>query len=87
MVPLIHIRTLADAGVARFARRSAGCRGGPRGLRRGGGRIDTHLTDEMDGWRTSRKQVAEPVAGDSLVLPAEVVGYLDRLRGSGRPSG
>ena len=43
-------------------------------------RIDDHLRDEIDRLETSRKQVAQLAAGDSLALPPEVVAYLDRLR-------
>jgi hypothetical protein len=40
-------------------------------------------TRDPDRWiqaETSRKQIAQLAAGDSLVLPPEVVSYLDRLR-------
>lgn len=43
-------------------------------------RIDSHLRDEIERLETSRKQIAQLAAGDSLALPPEVVSYLDRLR-------
>ncbi|KUL35746.1 MerR family transcriptional regulator [Actinoplanes awajinensis] len=79
VVALIRIRTLADAGVplsrigpmldadpATFAATVAG--------------IDRHLRDEIARLERSRHRVALLVAGDSLALPPEVVGYLGRLR-------
>lgn len=79
VVSLIKIRTLASAGVplaqagrlleadaAEFAQAVEG--------------IDRQLRDEIDRLEASRRQVAQLAAGDSLVLPPEVVRYLDRLR-------
>jgi hypothetical protein len=43
-------------------------------------RIDSHLRDEIERLETSRKQIAQLATGDSLVLPPEVISYLDRLR-------
>jgi hypothetical protein len=43
-------------------------------------RIDTQLRDEIERLETSRKQIAQLAAGDSLTLPPEVTSYLDRLR-------
>ena len=43
-------------------------------------RIDSHLRDEIERLETSRKQIAQLAAGDSLALPPEVISYLDRLR-------
>ena len=45
--------------------------------------IDSHLRGEIERLDTSRKQVAQLAAGDSMVLPAEVIPYLDRLREMG----
>ncbi len=42
--------------------------------------IDGHLRDEIERLETSRKQIAQLAAGDSLALPPEVTSYLDRLR-------
>ena len=43
-------------------------------------RIDGRLRDEIERLETSRKQIAQLAAGDSLVVPPEVACYLDRLR-------
>ena len=79
VVSLIRIRTLANAGVplwqigqmleadaSTFAETVQ--------------RIDSHLRDEIERLETSRKQIAQLAAGDSLALPPEVTSYLDRLR-------
>ena len=79
VVSLIRIRTLANAGVplsqigqmleadaSTFAEAVEG--------------IDSHLRDEIERLETSRKQIAQLTAGDSLALPPEVISYLDRLR-------
>jgi len=65
-VPLAQIGELLQADVAAFAEAVQ--------------RIDDHLRDEIDRLEASRKQIAQLGAGDSLVLPPEVVAYLDRLR-------
>ncbi len=78
-VLLIKIRTLAEAGVPlgriawmldadepAFAEAIEG--------------IDAHLRAEIDRLEGSRKQVAQLSAGNSLVLPPQVVAYIDRLR-------
>ena len=82
VVSLIKIRTLADAGVplaqigrmlgadaASFAATVA--------------KIDNQLREEIERLETSRKQIAQLVAGDSLALPPEVSCYLERLRAIG----
>jgi DNA-binding transcriptional MerR regulator len=79
VVSLIKIRTLANAGVplsqigqmleadaSTFAEAVEG--------------IDSHLHDKIQRLETSRKQIAQLTAGDSLALPPEVTAYLDRLR-------
>jgi DNA-binding transcriptional MerR regulator len=65
-VPLSHIGEMLEADAATFAKAVE--------------RIDSHLSDEIERLETSRKQVAQLAAGDSLALPPEVVAYLDRLR-------
>jgi DNA-binding transcriptional MerR regulator len=65
-VPLSQIAQLLEADAAAFAEAIQ--------------RIDSHLRDEIDRLETSRKQIAQLAAGDSLVLPPEVIFYLDRLR-------
>jgi hypothetical protein len=65
-VPLSQIGPLLQADVAEFTQAVAG--------------IDRQLRAEIDRLEASRRQVVQLTAGDSLVLPPEVVGYLDRLR-------
>jgi DNA-binding transcriptional MerR regulator len=79
VVSLIKIRTLANAGVplsqiAQMLEAEAAT------FAETLGRIDRHLRDEIERLETSRKQIAQLTAGDSLALPPEVVYYLDRLR-------
>ena len=79
VVSLIKIRTLANAGVplARIARMLEADKAD---FAEAVERIDAHLRDEIARLEASRNQVAQLAAGDSLVLPPEVVAYLDRLR-------
>ncbi|MFF5085380.1 MerR family transcriptional regulator [Actinoplanes sp. NPDC000266] len=72
-VPLSHIRGMLDADAATFAGQV--------------GAIDDRLRDEIVRLESSRKQIAQLAAGDSLVLPEVVVGYLDRLRQLGASPG
>ncbi|MFG2039130.1 MerR family DNA-binding transcriptional regulator [Dactylosporangium sp. NPDC048998] len=65
-VPLSQIRQMLDADASTFAEAAR--------------RIDSHLRDEIERLETSRKQIAQLAAGDSLVLSPAVVSYLDRLR-------
>lgn len=65
-VPLSRIRQMLDADATTFAEAAQ--------------RIDEQLRDEIERLETSRKQIAQLAAGDSLVLPPAVVAYLDRLR-------
>jgi DNA-binding transcriptional MerR regulator len=65
-VPLSQIRQMLEADTATFAEAVH--------------RIDGHLQDEIGRLETSRKQIAQLTAGDSLALPPEVIAYLDRLR-------
>ena len=79
VVSLIKIRTLADAGVPLSAIQPMLAADEPT-FAAAVERIDNQLRDEIERLETSRKQVAQLVAGDSLALPPEVVAYLDRLR-------
>ncbi|MEU1689614.1 MerR family transcriptional regulator [Micromonospora sp. NPDC005707] len=82
VVSLIKIRTLADAGVplSQISRMlDADAAAFAEAVRR----IDNHLCGEIERLETSRKQIAQLTAGDSLALPPEVVAYLDRLRDIG----
>lgn len=79
VVALIKIRTLAEAGVP-LAQIGRMLEAGAADFAEAVDRIDTHLRDEIDRLERSRKQIAQLASGDSLVLPPEVVAYLDRLR-------
>lgn len=79
VVELTKIRTLADAGVplskvaelldADEATFAAAVK-----------EIDRSLRSEIKRLQANRQQIAQLAAGDSLVVPPEVVAYLDRLR-------
>ncbi|WP_305785988.1 MerR family transcriptional regulator [Symbioplanes lichenis] len=79
VVLLTKIRTLADAGVP-LSRIGAMLEADADAFAEAIDRIDGQLRAEVDRLETSRKQIAQLAAGDSLVLPPEVVAYLDRLR-------
>ena len=82
VIALIKIRTLADAGVplSRIAEMLAA---DEATFATAVAEIDARLRDEIARLETSRTQVAKLAAGDSLALPPEVGGYLDRLRAIG----
>lgn len=79
VVELTKIRTLADAGVplSKVAELLEADEATFAGAVK---RIDRSLRDEIKRVQTNRKQIAQLAAGDSLVVPPEVVAYLDRLR-------
>jgi len=79
VVSLIKIRTLADAGVplTQIARM---LEADEATLAEAVEQIDTRLREEIERLQTSRQQIRQLAAGDSLVLPPEIVAYLDRLR-------
>jgi DNA-binding transcriptional MerR regulator len=79
VVSLIKIRTLANAGVPLSEVGDMLSADGPA-LAEAVQRIDGRLRDEVERLQTSREQIAQLVAGDSLVVPPEVTCYLDRLR-------
>jgi DNA-binding transcriptional MerR regulator len=79
VVSLIQIRTLADAGVP-LSHIGQMLEADESTFAAAVQRIDSHLQDEIERLETSRKQIAQLAAGDSLALPPEVVSYLDRLR-------
>jgi DNA-binding transcriptional MerR regulator len=79
VVSLIKIRTLANAGVP-LSRIGQLLEADPSSFDEAVQMIDNHLRDEIERLETSRKQIAQLAAGDSLALPPEVVYYLDRLR-------
>ncbi|MEU4221230.1 MerR family transcriptional regulator [Actinoplanes sp. NPDC026623] len=79
VVSLIKIRTLANAGVP-LNRIGQMLEADASTFTAAVQRIDSQLRDEIERLETSRKQIAQLVAGDSLALPPEVISYLDRLR-------
>jgi hypothetical protein len=78
-VRLIKIRTLANAGVP-LSHIGQMLQADAPTFAEAVRRIDSHLRDEIERLETSRKQIAQLAAGDSLALPPEVISYLDRLR-------
>src|SRR3984893_1447210 len=79
VVSLIKIRTLANAGVP-LSRIGQLLEAGAPAFAEAVQRIDGRLRGEIERLETSRKQIAQLAAGDSLALPPEVTSYLDRLR-------
>jgi DNA-binding transcriptional MerR regulator len=79
VVRLIKIRTLANAGVP-LSQIGQMLKADAPAFAEVVQRIDSHLRDEIERLETSRKQIAQLAAGDSLALPPEVISYLDRLR-------
>ncbi|HEY2280033.1 MAG TPA: MerR family transcriptional regulator [Streptosporangiaceae bacterium] len=79
VVSLIKIRTLAAAGVP-LAQIGQVLEADASTFAETVQRIDRHLLGEIERLETSREQIAQLAAGDSLVVPPEVVTYLDRLR-------
>jgi DNA-binding transcriptional MerR regulator len=79
VVSLIKIRTLANAGVP-LSQIAQMLDADASTFAEAVQRIDNHLREEIERLETSRKQVAQLAAGDSLALPPEVISYLDRLR-------
>ncbi|MGI5216457.1 MerR family transcriptional regulator [Nocardia sp. CA-290969] len=68
-VPLLRVRELLAAGEAEFATAVA--------------EIDRRLCAEIRERQQRRDRIARLTAGEGLVLPPEVVGFLDRLRALG----
>jgi DNA-binding transcriptional MerR regulator len=79
VVSLIKIRTLASAGVP-LAQIGQMLEADASAFAEAVQKIDSHLRDEIERLATSRKQIGQLAAGDSLVVPPEVACYLDRLR-------
>jgi DNA-binding transcriptional MerR regulator len=79
VVSLIKIRTLANAGVP-LSQLGQLLEADAPAFAKAVQSIDRHLRDEIERLETSRKQVAQLAAGDSLALPPEVTSYLERLR-------
>ena len=79
VVSLIKIRTLASAGVP-LAQIGPLLEADASAFAEAVEKIDRHLRDEIARLEASREQIGRLAAGDSLVVPPEVVPYLDRLR-------
>jgi DNA-binding transcriptional MerR regulator len=79
VVSLIKIRTLANAGVP-LSEIGQMLEADAPAFAEAAQRIDRRLRGEIERLETSRKQIAQLAAGDSLALPPEVISYLDRLR-------
>jgi DNA-binding transcriptional MerR regulator len=79
VVRLIKIRTLASAGVP-LSEIGQMLQASAPAFAEAVQRIDSRLREEIERLESSRKQVAQLAAGDSLALPPEVTFYLDRLR-------
>lgn len=82
VVRLIRIHTLAGAGVP-LARVQELLDASPEEFASGVQEIDKNLRAEIRRLQDTRKRLASLAAGEQLVLPPSVVGYLDRLRGLG----
>jgi DNA-binding transcriptional MerR regulator len=79
VVSLIKIRTLANAGVP-LSQIGQMLEADAPAFAEAVRNIDSQLRGEIERLQNSRKQIAQLAAGDSLALPPEVTGYLDRLR-------
>jgi DNA-binding transcriptional MerR regulator len=86
VVELIKIRTLAEAGVP-LSQVGELLKADEASFADAVRAIDRRLRGEIKRLQTNRKQIARLAAGDSLVLPPEVVAYLDRLRELGVSGG
>lgn len=79
VVQLIKIRTLAEAGVP-LSRVGDLLEADETAFAEAVTGIDRRLRKEVKRLQAHRKRIAQLAAGDNLVLPPEVVGYLGRLR-------
>ncbi len=82
VVELIKIRTLAEAGVP-LARVRELLAADEQEFAAAVGEIDRRLRAEIRLAQRHRQRIAQLAAGDHLVLPPEVVAYLDELRARG----
>ncbi|MFC8826978.1 MerR family transcriptional regulator [Streptomyces sp. NPDC057137] len=82
MVELIKIRTLADAGVP-LARVRQLLQADEDEFATAIADIDKRLRAEIRDRQRHRERIARLAAGDNLVLPPEVVAFLDHLRALG----
>lgn len=79
VVQLTKIRTLADAGVP-LSKIGALLEADEATFADAVKEIDRSLRTEIKRLQSNRQKIAQLAAGDSLVVPPEVVAYLDRLR-------
>lgn len=79
VVELTKIRTLADAGVP-LSKIGELLEADEATFADAVKEIDRSLRGEIKRLQANRQQIAQLAAGDSLVVPPEVVAYLDRLR-------
>jgi DNA-binding transcriptional MerR regulator len=79
VVELTKIRTLADAGVP-LSKVAELLEADDATFAEAVTEIDRSLREEIRRLQANRAQIAQLAAGDSLVVPPEVVAYLDRLR-------
>lgn len=84
VVELIKIRTLAEAGVP-LGRVRELLAADDAEFAAAVEQIDLRLRAEIRDRQRHRQRIAQLAAGDSLVLPAPVVDYLDQLRARGAP--
>lgn len=82
VVELIKIRTLAEAGVP-LAQVQALLVADEAEFAEAVAAIDARLRAEIRQRQRHRERIARLAAGDELVLPPEVTGFLDRLRALG----
>jgi DNA-binding transcriptional MerR regulator len=79
VVQLIKIRTLAEAGVP-LAQVGELLEADEETFAEAVKEIDKRLRAEIKRLQANRQQIAELASGDSLVVPPDVVAYLQRLR-------
>ncbi|WP_280421161.1 MerR family transcriptional regulator [Nocardia carnea] len=82
VIELIKIRTLAEAGVP-LVRVQELLRAGESEFAAAVAEIDRRLRAEIRERQRRRDRIARLTSGDGLVLPPEVIGFLDRLRSLG----
>lgn len=82
VIDLVRIKTLSDAGVP-LARVAELMEAPAEPFAQAVEEIDEELRARIRELEAQRLRIAALVAGDGLVLPAEVVAYLDELRETG----
>jgi len=82
VLDLIRIKILSDAGVP-LARIDEMLNAGPEQLAESVAQIDEALQQQIRELERRRRRIADLVGGESMFLPAELVGLLDELRAAG----